>query len=140
MESILELTIPLCPITKKNNQRICYNSNTGKPFIKPSYQYEQYERNCGLWLGKYRRKQGFPIMYPVEVECVFYMEKRNRVDLTNLLEAIDDILVHYGVLEDDSYKIIVSHDGSRVRFDKDNPRTEIVIRKPEKKEVHHETI
>ena len=128
MAAELKITIPLNPITKKNNQRICYRADNGKPFIKPSFQYEQYEKNCGLWLGRYRRKQGYPIMYPVEVSCIFYMEKRNRVDLTNLLEAIDDILVHYHVLEDDSYKIIASHDGSRVMFDSDNPRTEITIK------------
>ena len=43
-------------------------------------------------------------------------------------EAIDDILVKYGVISDDDYKTIVSHDGSRVYVDRDNPRTEIYIR------------
>lgn len=50
-----------------------------------------------------------------------------RVDLTNLLEAIDDVLVHTRVLEDDNSNIIVSHDGSRVLYDKENPRTEVYI-------------
>ena len=55
------------------------------------------------------------------------MPTRRRVDLVNLLEATDDVLVHYGVLEDDNSNIIVSHDGSRVFYDKENPRTEIYI-------------
>jgi Holliday junction resolvase RusA-like endonuclease len=55
------------------------------------------------------------------------MPTKRRVDLTNLLEAIDDILVKYGVLEDDNYNIIDNHDGSRVYYDKENPRTEITI-------------
>jgi len=55
------------------------------------------------------------------------MPTRRRVDLTNLLEAIDDVLVHYGVLSDDNSSIIVSHDGSRVLYDKARPRTEVTI-------------
>ena len=47
--------------------------------------------------------------------------------MTNLLESIDDVLVRAGVLKDDHSGIIVSHDGSRVLYDKDNPRTEVYI-------------
>ena len=56
------------------------------------------------------------------------MKTRHAVDLTNLLEAVDDVLVKYGVLEDDNSRIIVSHDGSRVLYDKQRPRTEVTIR------------
>jgi len=49
------------------------------------------------------------------------------VDLTNLHEALHDILVKCEVLEDDNCKIIAATDGSRVMYDKDNPRTEVVI-------------
>ena len=59
---------------------------------------------------------------------MFYMPTKRRVDLTNLLEAIDDVLGKYGVLKDDNSEIITSHDGSRVLYDKDNPRTEVVIK------------
>ena len=45
----------------------------------------------------------------------------------NLLEAVDDILVKYGVLKDDNFKIIKSHDGSTVEVDRKRPRTEIEI-------------
>ena len=51
----------------------------------------------------------------------------NAQGKTNLLEAIDDILVYAGTLADDNSSIIVSHDGSRVLYDKDNPRTEVYI-------------
>ena len=50
------------------------------------------------------------------------------MDLTNLLEAADDVLVKYGVLADDNSNIIVSHDGSRVMYDPKFPRTEIIIK------------
>ena len=45
----IEITIPLPPITKKNHQQICWkNSAGGKkiPFVRPSAQYTQYEKDC----------------------------------------------------------------------------------------------
>lgn len=67
------------------------------------------------------------IKEPVNIKCLFYMQTRRKCDLTNLLEAVDDILVHVGILEDDNYTIVAGHDGSRVLYDKENPRTEIYI-------------
>lgn len=119
----LKYTVELPPITKKNGMRIMQFGKAKK--IVPSAQFIEYQNEAAFFL---RPKPPLPIDYPVEVECKFYMPTRRRVDLTNLLEAIDDILVKYGILDDDHCKIIVSHDGSRVLYDKDNPRTEVVIR------------
>jgi Holliday junction resolvase RusA-like endonuclease len=55
------------------------------------------------------------------------MPNKRLCDLTNHLEAIDDVMVKAGLLSDDNYKILASHDGSRVLVDKDNPRTEVEI-------------
>ena len=112
------------PVTKKNSQQILTNRRTGKPFIMPSSKFRQYEKAARLYLMPCPKE---PITYPVEVRCTFYMPTRRAVDLTNLLEAVDDILVSCGILADDNSKITVSHDGSRVRYDKLHPRTEIVI-------------
>lgn len=121
---MIEFTIPLAPISKKNSQRILKNKKTGKRFISPSEQYKQYERDAMYFIPR-----GHCIDYPVNVKCLFYMPTRRKVDLTNLLEAIDDIIVKAGLLADDNYTIIESHDGSRVYYDKENPRTEITITK-----------
>lgn len=76
------------PRTKKNSQRIVVKPN-GARFIKPSAQYEAYERNCLSQLyGKRWRLTG-----PLNVACVYYMATRRKVDLCNLLEASLDILV-----------------------------------------------
>ena len=93
-------------------------------FIIPSEAFKQYERDAGYFVNRYSRMK---INEPVNVECRFYMKTRRLCDLTNLLEAIDDILVNAGVLVDDNYSIIAGHDGSRVFYDKANPRTEIFI-------------
>lgn len=124
----INITIPLCPVTKKNSSQIV-QTNDGRYRLLPSKAFMRYEKEAGLWLGRFRSRAGFPIMDRVEVECHFYMRTRHSVDLTNLLEAIDDCLVHYGVLEDDNSQIIASHDGSRVHYDRDKPRTEITIRR-----------
>ena len=63
----------------------------------------------------------------VNVMAVYYMPNNRRVDLTNLHEALHDILVHYKVIKDDNCKIIVSTDGSYVDVDKWHPRTEVTI-------------
>lgn len=117
--------IPLPPITKKNHQQIRVNPKTGKRFVSPSSQYQDYAQRA-LWLLRPRPDK--PISEPVEVCCRFYMPTHRRVDLVNLLEAIDDILVDAGILADDNSAIVASHDGSRVLYDKQQPRTEITIR------------
>ena len=117
----MTFTIPGNPVTKKNSQRIFVNRKTGKPFVKPSEQYEAYAETAGWYIPK----EG--INSPVNVKCLYFMENLRRVDLVNLLEATCDILVKYGCLIDDDSKIVASHDGSRVLLDRKNPRVEITI-------------
>lgn len=120
----IQIVIPIPPVTKKNHQQICWKKTTDDkktPFVRPSSQYGHYEKDCSVFL------KALGINQPVNVAAKFYMPTRRRVDLTNLNEALHDILVHYGVLSDDNAKIIVSTDGSRVYWDKDNPRTEVII-------------
>lgn len=121
---MIKITIPGNPRTKKNSQQIMVNRKTGRPFVMPSAAFRQYQEEAGTYILPATRKG---INYPVAVRCVYYMHTRRAVDLTNLLESTDDILVHCGVLADDNCRIIASHDGSRVRYDKQNPRTEITI-------------
>lgn len=120
----LTLTFWGAPRTKKNSQSIRCNPRTGRRFISPSEAYKAYEADCLSQIpGKARQR----IDLPVNVRCVYYMPTRRRVDLTNLLEATDDLLVRAGVLADDNSQIVAAHDGSRVRLDRENPRVEIEI-------------
>lgn len=113
--------IPGEPRTKKNSQRIIRAGQ--RNIVIPSKAFEEYQQRAGWFLPK-----GQNIDKPCEISAVFYMGTRRRVDLVNLLEALDDILTHYAVITDDNAQIITSHDGSRVRYDKKNPRTEVTIR------------
>lgn len=110
------------PRTKKNHQRILRGAG-GRPTIAQSKEYIQYEKDC-LWQI---RSPPQPLAGPVNVKCLYYMPTRRRVDLTNLLEATDDILVKAGVLADDCAAVVAGHDGSRVLLDRKNPRVEIEI-------------
>lgn len=119
---MIKFTIPLAPISKKNSQQILINKATGKPFIMPSKKYKEYEEMALYYIPK-----RIFINAPVNIKCLFYMPTKRKCDLTNLLEAVDDVMVKAGLLADDNYTIIESHDGSRVLYDKDNPRTEVII-------------
>jgi len=92
----------------------------------PSKQYRKFENDClKIIPSEYRKK----INYPINIKAVFYTECKRRVDLNNLLSALDDMLVKAGVIEDDCRDIVASHDGSEVYWDKERPRIEIEITK-----------
>lgn len=116
--------IPGPPISKKNSPRIVTNHKTGKPFILPSKNYTDFEAAAAYFL---QPKPPNPIDYPVTVRCIFYMPTRRKVDKSNLEEAIHDILTKYDIIADDNRDIVASTDGSRVYYDKANPRVEIEI-------------
>lgn len=118
---ILSLRIEMCPITKKNSLRILGRGS--RKWIGQSRAYEEYEAAAVKLLSG----SAHGIDYPVTVRARYYMQTRRRVDLSNLNSALDDVLVAAGVIADDNRDIVASHDGSRVYYDKENPRTEIEI-------------
>ena len=117
----ISFTIPIEPRTKKNSQRFVRNG--ARYILLPSKAFEEYQEKAGWYI----KGKGMRIESPVAVIGKFYMGTHRRVDLLNLLEALCDVLVHYGVLKDDNSQIVVHHDGSRVMYDKENPRTEVLI-------------
>ena len=121
------------PTTKKNSNQIVINKKTGRPFITSSPQYKRYEAKAKkeLVLQAVRCGLNEPIDYPINVKMDFYMGARRRVDLTNLEEACLDTLVAAGIIADDNCNVAASYDGSHVHYDKENPRTEIVIEEGE---------
>lgn len=124
-EYVYKFTIPLPPITKKNSQQIVWAH--GRPCIIQSKKYKEYEKNAGYFIPC----KNANINYPINLEMIYYMPTKRKVDLGNLEAATCDILVKYKVIADDNYNIVASMDGSRVFYYKENPRTEIVITKLE---------
>ena len=107
--------------SKKNSQQILINHRTGRPFVAQSKLYKQFENQCGLYLRKYKLN----INYPINIKAIFYVPDKRKRDLTNLENAIADVLVKYQVIQDDNYNIIQSWDNSRIIYEKD--REEIII-------------
>ena len=128
---MIMFTIDLPPRSKKNSQQILTNRKTGRPFIMPSAAYKAYQKAALMLIPSEARQH---IDYPVNVQCVFHMPTRRACDLVNLLEALDDVLVDAGVVTDDNCNVIAGHDGSRVLYDKEHPRTEVMITRMEEQD------
>lgn len=118
----MEIIIPIEPVTKKNHSQVVMIK--GRPIVLPSKPYQEYEKKCKQYMPKIET-----INYPINLECHFYKGTHRKCDITNLLQAVCDILVKYGVILDDNYSIVASVDGTFVDYDKENPRTEIYITK-----------
>lgn len=121
----MEIIIPIEPVTKKNHSQVVMIK--GRPIVLPSKPYQEYEKKCLEYMPPLKE----PIDYPINLECHFYKGTHRKCDITNLLQAVCDILVRYGVIVDDNYSIVASVDGTIVNYDKENPRTEIYITKKE---------
>lgn len=126
----LRFEIPLNPVTKKNS-----NVRTKQGGIIASKAYRHYEKDAVLLIPGWAKKR---ISRPVNVRAIYYTKidyfapgRKARIDLQNLHNALADTLVAAGVLADDNCTIVYSMDGSRVRHDKKNPRTEVVITEAE---------
>lgn len=114
-------TIPVAPVTKKNHGEIIYNKNTGKHQYIPSKQYRAYASEAGWYVP------ALHINEPVNIKAVYYKKDRRKSDLVNFHQALFDVMVEREALTDDNDSIIVSTDGSRTMYDKENPRTEVEI-------------
>lgn len=121
---MIKFTLPIRPVTKKNSGQII--TVGGFPRLIPSKQYLQFEKDCQPYFKQVLNQIG-QIDYPINLQAVFYVETKRKIDLPNLLNAVDDAMVKSELILDDNRDIIASHDGSRVYHDKFNPRIEIEI-------------
>lgn len=127
----IHYTVKGDPRTKKNSQTIAGSGRRctqcgkfEKQWIRQGAVYDDYAEKAAWQI---RPRPAKPIDFPVNVKYLFYMKTHRRVDALNLAEAMDDILQDCGVLADDRSEIVAAHDGTRVLYDKENPRTEIYI-------------
>ena len=81
MKKSYSYMIPGPPPTKKNSMQIVRAGKGGRPFLKQSKKYINYESIASYFLSP---KPHEPIDYPVTVSCTYYMDTRRRVDMTNL--------------------------------------------------------
>lgn len=128
---MLEIIIPVIPRSKKNSQEIVFNRSTGKRMVIQNKRYKEFEKLCKKYIPLIEK----PINFPINLQCKFFVQDARKRDIANYLEAIQDILVKYGILEDDNYNIVSSLNGCCMQIDRENPRVEICIAKtPNKNE------
>ena len=128
---LAQYVIPLDPRTKKNHQTIAGKGprcpkcgKRQKQYIRQGHANTEYSAKAARFLFPKPRE---PISGQIHIVYRLYMQTRRRVDDLNLYAALDDILVAEGIIRDDSIKYIRNRDGSRVLYDKENPRAEIYI-------------
>lgn len=140
MELLAQYMIPLDPRTKKNHQTIAGKGpkcpvcgKRQRQYIRQGHANTEYAARAAQYLNPRPEK---PLSGPVRIVYRLYMQTRRRVDDLNLFAALDDILVHEGILQDDNMQVIRSRDGTRVDYDKENPRAEIYIYSYNEEENH----
>lgn len=119
-ELIIKLTgrIP----SKKNSKQWIFRG--GRKFLVPSANYSAWHEEK-LWeLKQYKVKN--PITR-CKIEILIFFPDNIKSDLTNKAESLMDLLVDYGILEDDNHKICYDLRLVSGGVDKDNPRAIITI-------------
>ena len=125
MEESLNFIVNVNPRSKKNSQEIVFNRKTGKRMVIQNKRYTEFEKECKQYMPKLDK----PIDYPINLQCKFYVCDARKRDIANYLEAMQDVLVKYKVLEDDNYNIVSSLNGCSMEIDRENSRIEITIDK-----------
>ena len=140
LKLLAQYTIALDPRTKKNHMTIAGTGpkcpKCGKRqrlFVRQGSQNTKFSFDAARFLHP---KPQEPLEGELHIIYHLFMQTRRRVDDLNLYASIDDILVTEGIIKDDSIKYIRSRDGSRVSYDKENPRAEIYIFQYEKEADH----
>ena len=121
----IKLVISGNPRSKKNNMRPARRKNGTFCLIQSQNYLDFADLARPQLTAQFEGKK--TIDYACNVKLIYYRADKRRTDLVNLQNATLDLLVNANVLSDDNYKIVQSTDGSRVYYDKNNPRTEIYI-------------
>ena len=116
-------TITGNPIPKKTSNRVV---RAGKRIrILPSERHEAWLKSA-LWQLRAGWRSKSPLAGELWACAVFYRADRRRVDLSNLIESVGDVLERAGIIEND-YNV-TSWDGSRRLVDPSHPRVVITLR------------
>lgn len=124
---IYTYTIAGNPRPKKNNMRPARRRDGSLMLIQSQTYIDYANAAMPQLLEQLQQQHHDAIDTAVNVQMIYYRSDRRRTDLVNLQNATLDILVQANILADDNYNIVAATDGSRVYYDKDNPRTEIII-------------
>lgn len=122
---MIPLTITLQGLVKpkKNSKRMVMGIGR-KPVLLSSVGFMAWHKSAmeQLAMGAYPRNK---ISEPISVKIQFMIKDNRRRDLTNMAESVMDLLVDYGVIDDDRWQIC--RFVSMVGFHSTNDSVNIVI-------------
>jgi len=147
----IQFTIIGEPIVKKNSARhsMFYKNRNGmkvpreQPITYYNDAYKEWAKDaviaCTNLRTKLHTEYNFPLEGKYNLKCLFYIGKDKKVDLSNIIEGIQDVMAgnpgidvvpqsYYQIIRDDSTRYIGSLDGSRVIYlPGETPRIEITL-------------
>lgn len=124
--TLFKATIQGRVAVKKNGREFRRKGAFG--YTAPSSKYREWEGSAapGLLRSKRLFAHHLPICEPMNAKMVFYFKDRRHPDLSNSYQGVEDLLQDLGIIEND--KLIHSHDGSRIRVQRDcQERVEITL-------------
>lgn len=128
----IDFTIFGKPVVKKNTQKV--SVYRGKPVKYSTAAYLHWENFTYAQLADivkaYERMTGEKwrtIDWTFNMEARFFVPTFGVVDLSALYEGIQDCMKKADIIIDDDAWHLISHDGSGVSKDPDNPRMEISL-------------
>ena len=112
----------------------------GRPILLPSARHERWYRQNAAALGvriirgRVRTEDrltsysgvSLPLPGRTRISIRFYRDSRRRWDYSNALDAVQDLLVDFGILSDDNAEVLCLGDITH-EHDKLNPRAEVTL-------------
>ena len=123
---------------KKDSGRIMRAG--GRIVLLPSARHERWYRQNAAALGvrivrgRVRTEDrltsyggvSLPLPGRTRISIRFYRDSRRRWDYSNALDAVQDLLVDFGILSDDNAEVLCLGDITH-EYDKTNPRAEVTL-------------
>ena len=123
---------------KKDGARIVRAG--GRPILLPSARHERWYRQNAAALGvriirgrvrpedRLTSYSGVSLPLPgrTRISIRFYRDSRRRWDYSNALDAVQDLLVDFGILSDDNAEVLALGDITH-EYDALNPRAEVTL-------------
>ena len=102
---------------KKNNKRIVYNKRLKRNIIVSSERHQDWHEIAMYeLLEQLIPRDGIK---SCNITYQFYTPTKHRKDSSNLIESINDLLVDYGLLDDDNWFVIHEQKILPVIYEKD---------------------
>jgi Holliday junction resolvase RusA-like endonuclease len=121
----MKFTIPGQVPSKKNSRNIFVRG--GKIVNIPNKRYQEWHKDTLRTLSLRLKTALGSIKTPYHVTYTIYTKDKRLRDLSNMVSSLDDLLVDFGLIEDDNCTIIAKETAIFGGIDKNNPRVEVEI-------------